>query len=264
MRAMSADVRPCPAMSIIVRKCPGMTGESRDIDMVRKVRETMRAVRQGGPSHVRWRCRVVAVQLSVKVDERSFKAAAYANAKEWAKAMEYATKDMRRAAPPIVKRYVTEAYNIKAGEVTVGSKKAVGSCSMSGGITDMTLEYKGRMLTPTHFGMRPGAWPGPGETYTITAKILRNRGKVQIGHWRRPWSEGGKHGKSSPAMLLNGKVPPIMREGNRYKALKVVSMPQMVDMVVNRDEHVAGAYEELQDKQMEILRKRLSALGIEV
>ena len=206
----------------------------------------------------------MAVQLSVKVDERAFKAAAYANAKEWAKTMEYATKDMRRAAPPIVKRYVTKAYNIKAGEVTVGSKKAVGSCSMSGGITDMTLEYKGRMLTPTHFGMRPKAWPGGGMEYTITATILRSRPGVQIGHWRRPWSEGGKHGQSSPAMLLKGKVPPIMREGRRYEALKVVSMPQMVDMVVNRDEHVSGAYGELQDKQMEILRKRLSALGIEV
>ena len=221
----------------------------------------------------------MAVQLSVKLDDRALTRELRRNGDKWAKQMEYATKDMRRSAKTIVKRATTSVYNIKAAEVTPGSEKAVGSCSLSGGITDLQMEYKGRMLTPTHFGMTPKASPfnssttgiirkkttythkrtktGRQKSYTIHATILKGK-KVQIGHWRPPGSEGGKHSVKSPAMFLPGKVPPIMRDGSTYKALKVISMPQMA----TSDRHIDKTIEELQRKQMEILERRLSGLGI--
>ena len=221
----------------------------------------------------------MAVQLSVKLDDRALTRELRRNGDKWAKQMEYATKDMRRSAKTIVKRATTSVYNIKAAEVTPGSEKAVGSCSLSGGITDLQMEYKGRMLTPTHFGMTPKASPfnsstagiirkkttythkrtktGRQKSYTIHATILKGK-KVQIGHWRPPGSEGGKHSVKSPAMFLPGKVPPIMRDGSTYKALKVISMPQMA----TSDRHIDKTIEELQRKQMEILERRLNGLGI--
>ena len=225
------------------------------------------------------RCRVVAVQIDVKLDDRALMRELRSNGDKWAKQMEYATKDMKRSAKTIVKRATTSVYNIKAAEVTPGSEKAVGSCSLSGGITDLKMEYRGRMLTPTHFGMTPKASPfnasttgvirkrttytrkrtktGRQRSYTIHATILKGR-KVQIGHWRPPGSEGGKHSAESPAMLLPGKVPPIMRKGSSYEALKVISMPQMA----SSERHIDKTLEELQRKQMEILERRLRGLGI--
>lgn len=221
----------------------------------------------------------MAVQIDVKVDDKALMRELRRNGEKWAKQMEYATKDMRRSAKTIVKRATTSVYNIKSAEVTPGSERAVGSCSLSGGVTDLKMEYKGRMLTPTHFGMTPKAAPfnssttgiirkkttytrkrtktGRQKSYTIHATILKGK-KVQIGHWRPPGSEGGKHSVKSPAMFLPGKVPPIMRDGSTYKALKVISMPQMAAS----DRHIDKTLEELQRKQMEILERRLSGLGI--
>ena len=221
----------------------------------------------------------MAVQIDVKVDDKALMRELIRNGEKWAKQMEYATKDMKRSAKTIVKRATTSVYNIKSAEVTPGSERAVGSCSLSGGVTDLKMEYKGRMLTPTHFGMTPKAAPfnssttgiirkkttytrkrtktGRQKSYTIHATILKGK-KVQIGHWRPPGSEGGKHSVKSPAMFLPGKVPPIMRDGSTYKALKVISMPQMAAS----DRHIDKTLEELQRKQMEILERRLSGLGI--
>lgn len=201
------------------------------------------------------------------------------NGEQWAKAMEYATKDMKRSAKTIVKNATTSVYNIKAGEVTPGSERAVGSCRLSGGMTDLQLEYRGRMLTPTHFGMTPRKSPytatttgrifkkttysrkrtktGRQKSYTVKATILRGR-KVQIGHWRPPGSEGGKHSAESPGMLLPGTAPPVIRKGDGMEAIKVISMPQMA---VSR-RHIYKTIGELQAKQAEILERRLRSLGL--
>lgn len=199
----------------------------------------------------------MAVSIDVKVDSKELKASLKRDGEKWAKQMERATQDMKRVAPSIIAKQTTNVYAIKQGEVHANSEKFAGSCSLSGGIADLKLEYKGRMLTPTHFKMSPAASPGFSRKYTVKATILKGS-RVKIGHWQRPWSEGGKHGAESPAMLLPGKVPPIIRKGNTYKALKVISVPQMV----KSERHIDDTMDKLQERQAKILDQRLASLGL--
>ena len=87
------------------------------------------------------------------------------------------------------------------------------------------------------------------------------------GHWSTPGSEGGRYGKKSPYMFLNGKVPPFQRigggwqhKGAEHKVFKVISIPQMVES----KRHIDYTMIELQVAQEEILEKRLAKFGISV
>ncbi len=212
----------------------------------------------------------MAVQISVKLDDKRLRKELWRNGDKWAKALEYATKDMRRSGKSIVQKQTASIYNIKRKELNPANGKTIGSCSVSGGITDLQLTYKGRMLTPTHFGMRPTS--ANGRKYTIKAEILKGS-KVRIGGWQRPWSAGGAYGFRASPMFMPGKVPPISREGGRttrlagnkfghaggkYEAVKVISVPQMV----GSDRHIDTTLAMLQAKQMQILESRLGKLGL--
>lgn len=212
----------------------------------------------------------VAVSLDVKVDDKKLKSALKENGTNWAKSLEYATKDMRRKAPTIVSQYTRKVYNVDNASLNPRAKGYKGGVSLSGGVCDLEIKYSGRMLTPTHFGMKPdssiasyGAWGLP---YTIRAQILKGR-TVTLGHWAVPGTEGGAYGKKSPYMFLPGKVPPIRRigggwqhRGAEHKALKVISVPQMV----GSERHIDMTMIELQVAQEEILEKRLAKFGITV
>ena len=212
----------------------------------------------------------MAVELSVKINDKALMRELYKNGDKWAKALEYATKDMRRKAPTIVSQYTRKVYNVENSLLNPRAKGFKGGVSLSGGVCDLEITYSGRMLTPTHFGMTPdssvaaiGAWGLP---YRISAEILKGR-RVTIGHWAPPRSEGGAYGKKSPYMFLPGKVPPMQRigggwqhKGAEHKVFKVISIPQMVES----DRHIDMTMIELQVAQEEILEKRLSKLGVTV
>lgn len=206
----------------------------------------------------------MAVTVYAKVDANNLYKALRKNGEKWAKQMEYATKDMKRAAPSIVATQTTQVYAVKKGEVNANAKKFQGSCSLSGGMADLTLEYKGRMLSPVHFGMSTTGdfW----RKYTIKATILRGH-RVKIGHWQLPGMEGGRHRQNSPAMVLPGVKVPVYRRGYRngwkgsggdHKAVKVISVPQMV----TSERHINATIKQLQNRQMELLSQRLSKFGI--
>ena len=210
----------------------------------------------------------MAVQIQVKVDSRQLRRALNENGTNWAKSLEYATKDMRRKGPQVVAQYTRKVYNVDNSLLNPRAKGFKGGVSLSGGVCDLEIKYSGRMLTPTHFGMTPdssaasyGAWGMP---YTIRAQILKGR-TVTLGHWAVPGTEGGAYGKKSPYMFLPGKVPPIQRigggwahNGAKHKALKVISAPQMV----GSKRHIDMTMIELQVAQEEILEKRLAKFGI--
>ena len=212
----------------------------------------------------------MAVQLSVKLNDKALMRELYKNGDKWAKALEYATRDMRRKAPTIVSQYTRKVYNVENSLLNPRAKGFKGGVSLSGGVCDLEITYSGRMLTPTHFGMTPdssvaaiGAWGLP---YRISAEILKGR-RVTIGHWAPPRSEGGAYRKKSPYMFLPGKVPPMQRIGGgwqhagaEHKVFKVISVPQMV----GSDRHIDMTMIELQVAQEEILEKRLSKLGVTV
>lgn len=210
----------------------------------------------------------MAVQISMKLDDRQLRRELRTNGEKWAKQMEYAVKDMRRKGPSIIAGIAVERYNIKRGKLLPGKKTFAGRCSITGGVADMTFIYTGHRLTATHFNMSPGEWPGsPGSfprAYQIKATILRGN-RVKIGHWKRPGSEGGAYSAKSPYMLLPGKKPPLQRtgggwggRGGDYQPFRTISVPQMVNYSGNR----IRVQTKLQEAASDILTKRLRGLGL--
>ena len=160
--------------------------------------------------------------------------------------------DARTRVPGWVASEVTQVYNIKKSEITpakVGqSKKAAGSISVRGETIDgLEIVYRGRVLTPTHFGMTPKA---PRDSYTLKAEIIKGR-KTVLGqkqkltkkqrkalgkNFRRQGTRSSDH---SPIMLMptgagnadKTQYIPFQRKSTRrsdIEAIKTVSLPQMV------------------------------------
>lgn len=160
--------------------------------------------------------------------------------------------DARTRIPGWVASEVTQVYNIKKSEITpakVGqSKKSAGSISVRGETIDgLEIVYRGRALTPTHFGMTPKA---PRDSYTLKAEIIKGRKSVlgqkkkltkkqrkALGkNFRRQGAHISDH---SPIMLMGTgnareggtNYIPFQRKSTRrtdIQAIKTVSLPQMV------------------------------------
>ena len=154
--------------------------------------------------------------------------------------------DANTRAPGWIAAEVAKEYGVKKGEVNSGK---LGSVRVKGdSITTARIVYKGRVLTPSHFGMTPKA-PGKG-AYTLKASIIRGQ-KTQLGKVKKLTKkqranigknfkrQGEKTSDHSPIMLMhtgNAKeggtdyIPFQRKSTNRkdIKAIKTVSLPQMV------------------------------------
>ena len=80
------------------------------------------------------------------------------------KAISNTIKDVKARAPGWIAQEVTAVYNIKKSEITPSGsgkpKKMAGSIQITGEtIEELAITYKGRLLTPVHFGMTPKARP---------------------------------------------------------------------------------------------------------
>lgn len=151
-------------------------------------------------------------------------------------------QDIRKRGPTWIAKGVAEDYGISAKEVTGGN---VVSLKIRGsGFSDLTLQYKGRRLTPTHFHMTPKA-PKPGRgAYTIKATIKRgNRAtigkvkKISKKQWtnigRNFHRQGTQNSPESPPMLASPKGVnlPFQRTkqpGKFDEIIKTISVPQMI------------------------------------
>lgn len=160
--------------------------------------------------------------------------------------------DAQTRVPSWVASEVTQVYNIKKSEITPAkegkSKKSAGSISVRGETVDgLEIVYRGRVLTPTHFGLTPKA---PRGTYTLKAEIIKGH-KTVLGQKKKLTKkqraamgknfrrQGTKSSDHSPIMLMgtgNTKEGgtdyiPFQRKSQRrddIKAIKTVSLPQMV------------------------------------
>lgn len=159
--------------------------------------------------------------------------------------------EFKKRAPAWIANEVVKVYNIKKAEIkpSQGGKRAVGSVSVKGKtIGTVSLVYRGRLLTHTHFGMTPKAPPSGG--YTLKAQVLKGKkktlGKVkkltkkqrkQLAKNFR--NEGERKSPKSPIMLMGTgskkeggtNFIPFQRVSPNRKnieAIKTVSMPQMV------------------------------------
>lgn len=156
------------------------------------------------------------------------------------KVLESVTNDARKRVPPWIAAEVAKQYGVSKGEVNAGK---LGTMTLKGDrIDSLKIIYKGRVLTPTHFGMSPKA-PGK-NAYTLKATIIKGQrvtmGKVkkltkkqrqQLGrNFRR---EGVKRSQHSPVMLMptGATYIPFQRKSPNRKdveAVKTLSLPQMV------------------------------------
>lgn len=139
------------------------------------------------------------------------------------KVIQSTMKDIAGRAPAWVSQEVTKVYGIKKAEIKGSATKgSAGTVKLSGTVVDSyTLTYRGRVLTPTHFGMTPKARPDGGRRYTVKASIHKGEKKV-LGS-RVFLGQSGSEG----TMAI-----PFQREGAArlpIQAVKTVSVPQMID-----------------------------------
>lgn len=158
------------------------------------------------------------------------------------KAITSTVKDVKARAPGWIAQEVTAIYNIKKGEITPSSggkpKKMAGSIRITGEtIEELTLTYKGRLLTPVHFGMTPKA-PPKGKSYTLKVQVLKGSKKV-LGRYKNTRTPGGPFSQRSHNILMgtgNTKEGgtnwiPFQRMSKTrtdIKKVTTISVPQMI------------------------------------
>lgn len=169
--------------------------------------------------------------------------------------------DFKKRAPSWVAQEVVKTYKIKKSEIMPSKNggKGAGSIKASGDTLDSAeLTYRGRTLTPVHFGMSPKE---PRQSYTLKAEIVKGQKKT-LGQVKKLTKkqranigknftkQGTKSSTKSPIMLMHTgnkqeggtNFIPFQRQSTRrddIKAIKTISMPQMIS---NPD--VSGRVEE--------------------
>lgn len=151
------------------------------------------------------------------------------NAEQAKKALTATGNDMKARIPGYVATEVTGVYNIKKQEVMPKKaggkpKKMAGKIRVSGTtVTSVAIEYSGRLLTPTHFSMRPKALTGGKgkrrKRKPITAEIKKGQRKALSTDAFLGSNKGGGY---IPFRRTSAKAYPI-------KSIKTLSLPQMVD-----------------------------------
>lgn len=153
--------------------------------------------------------------------------------------------DFKTRAPGWVRKEITKVYNIKPAEITPGATKKVkgsdikaavkqaGNIRAAGDTIDSArLIYSGRLLTPSHFSMKPTKRPLSARdengrvrkkagTYTVSAEIFKGARK-NLGSDVFLGSNKG-----------NGYIPFQRMGSSRYpiKSVKTLSVPQMIASV---------------------------------
>lgn len=199
----------------------------------------------------------MAVQVNIKFDSAAFRRELRRNAEMWPKAVDLTIKTMARRAPVIVARTAAQTYNIAQAKLNPRNKRSKGSVSLSGGLTDLTLTYRGEKLPIKDFkGLKP---TGPRKRpYRITGQVVRGQ-TSEVGHWNRPRSEGGRYSGNSPWMNVPGVPGPVMRIGSTLGGtMRALSVPQMVGSVRHED----AMMEQLQQTMVTELERQLARFGI--
>lgn len=146
------------------------------------------------------------------------------------KALDSAIRDTVSRAPAQVSKAVTEKYNIKKSEMTAAGKQAkagskkIGTVKAAGhSLHSVALIYKGRRLTPLHFGMTPKSLPASGRRYKLTVQVFKGKKVPLKGPSDRPVFLGSNKG---------GSYIPFQRAGSKshpIHSVKAVGIPQMID-----------------------------------
>ena len=147
-------------------------------------------------------------------------------------------KDMKSRAPGWISKAVREKYGISAsdfkGEADERiSSKGAGGVKVSGNaVENLAIEYKGRLLTPTHFKMKPASPTGGsgGKRALVKATIKKGQQKV-LG------------GRVFVGTGVGGRALPFQRKGKErlpIEGIKTLSIPQMIQYSDGEENPLAG------------------------
>ncbi len=130
-------------------------------------------------------------------------------------------RDIGSRAPAWVGQEVSAVYGIKKAEIKAsGTKESAGSVKVSGTTVDnITLVYKGRVLTPTHFKMKPKA--PTSRKAEVSAEIFKGQRKV-LGSNVFLGQSGSGDTPYIPFKRVGASRLPI-------ESVKTLSIPQMID-----------------------------------
>lgn len=151
--------------------------------------------------------------------------------KDSAKVINRTIGDFKTRGPGWVSQEVVREYNIKKKDVNENKKgvKNAGKIRVGGvSLDNIEILYQGRVLTPTHFDMKPTA-PVPWyecywnyeEANTVTMKVFKKGSRKALGHKVFLARSGG----------AGTTYIPFQREGRKrlpIQSIKTVSVPQMI------------------------------------
>lgn len=140
------------------------------------------------------------------------------------KVIQRTTSDFRSRGPGWISQEVTKEYNIKKKDVneTKTGVKNKGTIKVKGvKIDEIAIEYKGRVLTPTHFSMLPKERKERGP-YVVSAKIKKSGNRKPLSSKAFLAAAGGAGTTQIPFQRSGTERLPI-------EAIKTVSVPQMID-----------------------------------
>ena len=132
--------------------------------------------------------------------------------------------DFKSRGPGWVSQEVVKEYNIKKKDVNETKKgvKNAGKVRVGGvSIDNLEIIYQGRVLTPTHFSMKPTSRPPKGKAYTVTAQIKKSGGRKVLGSRVFLGTSGREGTVQIPFQRVGSERLPI-------ESVKTLSVPQMI------------------------------------
>lgn len=132
--------------------------------------------------------------------------------------------DFKTRGPGWVSQEIVKEYNIKKKEISssLSEKKNVGTIKVSGtSLDNIQLIYRGRLLTPTHFQMKPTTRPAKGRAYSVTAEVKKSSGRKALSSKAFLANSGAAGTTQIPFQRTTDARLPI-------QSIKTLSIPQMI------------------------------------
>ena len=148
--------------------------------------------------------------------------------------------DFKSRGPGWVSQEVVKEYNIKKSDVNEHKKDAKnkGSIKVRGvKLDNIQIIYKGRVLTPTHFGMKPKTRPKKGP-YIVTAQIKKNEPRKSLGQSVFLAKAGGEGTTQIP----------WQRDGNVKRLPVLVVKTLSVQQMITNEKVSEGIYSRINEE----------------
>lgn len=175
-------------------------------------------------------------------------------------AIQRTVSDFATRAPAWVSKGVRQHYGVDAETIKAAARKpkrgkSAATVKVAGQIADgAALVYSGRLLTPTHFKMKPATRPPGGKKYVVSAAIIKGTHK--------PLTPKGPKAFLAPATKKreDATIIPWQRVGDGrlpVHVIKAISVPQMTGgLGGDGKEHESLAHESIRQELDKGLDKR--------